>query len=179
MTNRGAGNLSGNVSVLLGKDDGTFQAPVNYAADLSPVAVAVGDFNGDGKPDLAIVNTDSNDISVLLGNGDGTFQAASNFDTGGNPVALAIADFNGDGKLDLVVANSSGASVSVLSGNGDGTFQSALDFPMSSFPQTEPLGISTAIADWTSWLPSVVAASSDCWGMATGHFRLLSIQREP
>ncbi len=140
VTNQGAGSLSGNVSVLLGKGDGTFQAPVNYAADQSPVAVAVGDFNGDGKLDLAVVNTDSNNISVLLGNGDGTFQAASNFGTQMSPRRLAVADFNADGKLDIVVTNMASNTVSVLLGNGEGTFQSALDFPVGNLPQAVAVG---------------------------------------
>ena len=55
------------VSVLLGNGNGTFQAAVNYAAGLSPSSVAVGDFNGDGKTDLAVANLASNNVSVLLG----------------------------------------------------------------------------------------------------------------
>ena len=67
------------VSVLLGNGDGTFQsaktttARAPYCPRLS-VFVAVGDFNGDGKPDLAVANQDSNSVSVLLGNGDGDFR---------------------------------------------------------------------------------------------------------
>ena len=66
----------GDVSVLLGNGDGTFQTAVNYAAGTTPQSVAVGDFNGDGKVDLVVVNRGDNDVSVLSGNGDGTFQAA-------------------------------------------------------------------------------------------------------
>ena len=73
------------MSVLLGNGDGTFQAAVNYPAGLNPFSVAVGDFNGDGKPDLAVANYGSNTVSVLLGNGDGTFQAAMSYDSGSIP----------------------------------------------------------------------------------------------
>ena len=64
------------VSVLLGNGNGTFQAAVNYAAGNEPDSVAVGDFNGDGKADLAVANRrTAMRVSVLLGNGNGTFQS--------------------------------------------------------------------------------------------------------
>jgi hypothetical protein len=73
------------VSVLLGKGDGTFQTAVNYGAGTGAYSVAVGDFNHDGKPDLAVANYGSNNVSVLLGKGDGTFQAAVNYGVGSGP----------------------------------------------------------------------------------------------
>jgi hypothetical protein len=125
------GGDDGNVSILLGNGDGTFQAANNIAAGKNPVSVAVGDFNGDGRLDLVVANHGNNTVSVLLGNGNGTFQAHVDYATGTGPNSVAIGDFNGDGSLDLVVANAgSSASVSVILGNGDGTFQPHADYPI-------------------------------------------------
>ena len=93
------------MSVLLGNGDGTFQPAVNFAAGACPDSVALGDVNGDGRPDLAVANG-NNSVSVLLGNGDGTFQAAVSSPRRGRfPVSVALGDVNGDGKPDLAVAN--------------------------------------------------------------------------
>jgi len=119
------------VSVLLGNGDGTFQAPVSYGAGTAPGSVTSGDFNGDGKPDLVVVNSNSNTVSVLLGNGDGTFQAPISYLAGASPSSVTSGDFNGDGKPDLVVANYNSSTVSVLLGNGDGTFQAAASYDVA------------------------------------------------
>src|SRR6266852_2253807 len=66
----------------------SFSAPANYAVGYSPHSVAVGDFNGDGRPDLAVANESSHTVSLLLGNGDGTFQTAQNFATGGEAASV-------------------------------------------------------------------------------------------
>src|SRR2546425_1319694 len=122
-----------------------------FAAGANPQVVAVGDFNGDGKLDLAVVNAGSTTVSVLLGNGDGTFQPALTFDAGGsNPTYVTTADFNGDGKLDLAVTiygcffyNSCPVvsnTVAVLLGNGDGTFQAPRLFLAGSGPNSVAVG---------------------------------------
>jgi hypothetical protein len=82
----------------------------------------VADFNGDGKPDLAVgcIAFESASISVLLGNGDGTFQPSVSYYPGSSPNSLVASDFNGDGNMDLVVA--AGSGISVFLGKGDGTF---------------------------------------------------------
>ena len=108
-----------------------FEPRVDYAAGPTPFSVAVGDFNGDGIPDLAVVNSGAgpgNGISILLGNGDGTFKTHVDYPAGGTPHSVAAADFNRDGKLDLAVANGNSNTVSILLGNGDGTFQSPVSY---------------------------------------------------
>src|SRR5438445_8452449 len=115
----------------------SFIARRDFPAGGAPFSLVVGDFNGDGVPDVAVANYGSHDISILLGHGDGTFQAPLTFATGGRwPVSVAVGDFNRDGKLDLAAANSGNdarpcchydpGNASVLVGNGDGTWQAPL-----------------------------------------------------
>jgi hypothetical protein len=129
-------NGPGSVSVLLGNGDGTFKAAVSYGVGTQPISVAVGDFKGDGKLDLAVANYYSGTVSVLLGNGDGTFQAAATYDVGGNAFSVAVGNFNlkNNGYPDLVVANFGTTTLSVLLGNGDGTFQAAVPYEVGSNP---------------------------------------------
>jgi len=114
-----------------------FASPTSYVVGSLPSDVAVGDFNGDGKPDIAVVNSGSNDVSVLLGNGDGTFQAATNFAVGNSMTNIAVGDFNGDGKLDIVVflpgkgTTFVAGELRILVGNGDGTFQAPVVTPLT------------------------------------------------
>jgi hypothetical protein len=101
----------------------------------SPNAVALGDLNGDGKPDAVTANLFGSNVSILLGNGDGTFTSAGTVATGTSPRNVQLADVNADNKLDIVTANSGNAdSVSVLLGNGNGTFQPKQDYPTGNDP---------------------------------------------
>ncbi len=104
----------GTVSILLGNGDGTFQPAVNYDADEFPYTVTAGDFNADGKVDLALTDLDSGKISFLLGNGDGTFQPHFELPTNARPVGLVAGDFNGDGALDLVIGGSNPEQVALM-----------------------------------------------------------------
>jgi hypothetical protein len=134
------------VSIFLGHGDGSFAAPVQYPTGpmiLSPPYhnVLAGDFNGDGKPDLAVAT--DNGVAILLGNGNGTFQpfsvVPSLVSSEPGDELLALTDFNNDGKLDIVKATQTGASIiNVALGNGDGTFQQALGFQIPSILNTEP-----------------------------------------
>jgi hypothetical protein len=138
----------------LGRGDGTFQAAVSYAAGSAPYSVAVGDFNGDGIPDLAVANVGSDNVSVLLGHGDGTFGPAVNYGVGISPRSVAVGDFNGDGVPDLAVVYRGG--VRVLLGNGDGTFQTT---PTSYVAGSVPASV--AVGDFNGdGLPDFAVANS-------------------
>jgi len=106
------------VTIFLGDGAGNFAPASNspISVGLQPEAILTGDFNNDGKLDLAIANAGDNTVTLLLGNGDGTFTQASGspYPVGTFPFSIAAADFNGDGKLDLAVANLSDGTVSIL-----------------------------------------------------------------
>jgi hypothetical protein len=133
---------SSNVEILLGDGKGNFNTAKNapIAVGTEPTSVAVGDFNGDGKLDLAVANADDGTISILLGNGDGTFGGVTNFGVGIRPISIAVADFNGDGKSDIAVANYSSSTVSVLLGDGTGSFPSVSSFPAGRHPAFIAIG---------------------------------------
>jgi hypothetical protein len=136
------------VTVLFGNGDGTFRSHVLYNTGVAPGALALGDFNGDGKLDLvvgenpAVVETPDCGcarISVLLGNGDGTYMPSVDYATGRFPSSVAVGDFNGDGHLDIAVANygtlvAPANTISVLLGNGDGTFQPQVTYTVGNNP---------------------------------------------
>jgi uncharacterized repeat protein (TIGR01451 family) len=105
--------------------------PINFPAPFQSSGMAVADFNGDHKRDLALVDSYGNAVDIYLGNGDGTFQSAVAYPAGTTPGSIVVADFNGDGFADLAVITS-GNSVDIFLGNGDGTFQPALNSVLSS-----------------------------------------------
>ncbi len=163
----GTATLCGSVGVLLGNGDGTFQPAVTYnSGGLYAYSVAVGDVNGDGKPDLVVVNETSSStsdatVAVLLGNGDGTFQPAVTYDAGGlYALSVAVADVNGDGKPDLLVANNCSktcvtGTVGVLLGTGGGTFQPVVSYDFGGIGAT-----SVAAADVNhDGIPDVLVAN--------------------
>ena len=136
-------NSAGSVTILLGKGDGTFTAAAaSPATGHYPSAIAVGDFNGDGKADLAVANSNDNTVTILLGKGDGTFTAAASPATGSYPYSMAVGDFNGDGKADLAVVNQSANTVTILLGTGQGTFT------VASTPATGSRSSGVAVGDF-------------------------------
>lgn len=134
------------VSILLGQGtnstaNGTFAPPAaplaaTYATGTGPAGVAVGDFNGDSKPDLAVTyatDSSNNSVSILLGNGDGSFGTATNFPAGSGPAGIVATAFAGT-NIDLAVADEAGNNVDVLIGNGDGTFVAPISLPTGNSP---------------------------------------------
>jgi len=120
-----------------------FPCPV-YETGAGPYSVAIGDFDGDGLPDLVVTNRNSTTVSVLRNRGDGTFAAKVDFVTGLNPSSVAIGDLEGDGLPDLVVTNWTSNTVSVLrntsSGGGVVAFAVKVDFATGSKPQSVAIG---------------------------------------
>ncbi len=117
--------MPGSLNVLLGGGDGSFLMATNYNLDPMGGVLSVGDFNGDAKPDLAVV-TDPSYLRLLLGDGTGAFMNVTNYDRHLIGGTVEVGDINGDGKADVVMATG-GSSVSVFAGNGDGTFSLAFD----------------------------------------------------
>ena len=107
-----------NVSVFIGNGDGTFKAARLLNTGAGPDGIVIGDWDGDAKQDIAVVDSDEiadHNVSLLFGNGDGTFQDAVPTTAQTNSVAIAAADLDGNGKLDFAVTNLSGDNtVSVL-----------------------------------------------------------------
>ena len=101
----------------------SFHAAGHFNTANHPVAIAAGDFDGDGNLDLAVVNS-NHTVSVMAGMGDGTFRDRVDYAIGVDGRSIVVADINGDGKADIAVGNAGTKSVSLLLGRGDGTFQS-------------------------------------------------------
>jgi hypothetical protein len=112
----------GEVSILLGRGDGTFDQATGYAQGQYNEGLAVADFDHDGKLDFAVANYSTSSVSVFLGNGKGKFKQKGTYAVGAAPIDLVTADFNSDGNGDLAAAIGWGG-VSILLGSGDGTFQ--------------------------------------------------------
>ena len=135
-----ASDGSSSVSILQGNGDGTFKPYTTANTGASQVgSVAIGDFNGDGYPDLATTSAPDNSIYILLNKATATpsFQAPVQYvqnDGTPNPAPyyLTIGDFNRDGNLDIISANNGNATVGILLGTGTGTFGAATYYPVGS-----------------------------------------------
>lgn len=138
----------GTVRTLMGKGDGSFRkGPVFTIPDgYGPVNLAVGDFNGDGIPDLAVVEyfgTSDGRLGIFLGKGDGTFRQSAEHRTGFEPTSAAVADFNGDNLVDVAITNqgvNGHGSVMVFFGNGDGTLRSPMTYKLPDYPYSVAAG---------------------------------------
>jgi hypothetical protein len=136
------GSAGGNVvEVFFGNGDGTFQPEIDTIVHLPSLrSIAVGDFNHDGKTDVAVAGEGSTNftgvVAVLLGNGDGTFQPETDYAVGDGPTSITVADLNADAIPDLVVASQGSNSVFTLLSNGDGSFQTPASWGLTAFPRS-------------------------------------------
>ena len=129
----------------------SFAAKVDFATGIYPESVAIGDMDGDGKPDLAVANTGSNTVSVFRNTSTtgsittASFAARIDFTVGIQPTLIAIGDLDGDGKADLVAANNNSFTVSVLrntttGGITSGSFAAKVDFTTAGDPRGIAIG---------------------------------------
>lgn len=163
----------GEVAILLGNGDGTFQAETDLTIPSNnPVGATIADFNGDGNLDIAVtaaVRSTTQGLYVALGNGDGTFNtpvfyASTEQDqtfTLPYPQYIQAIDMDGDGKLDLVYTNSNYSTVGIVFGAGDGTFGAPVEFPAGQY------AYGFAIADLNhDGTPDVVTGDDDFAGVS-------------
>lgn len=146
----------GSVSALVNQGDGNFKATVtatNVNSFTNGVALASGDYNGDGKVDLVVSSSSTLYVLPLAGDGTGAFTAGTIRSVGGITSDIALIDMDGDGKLDLVTANFSTNSVTVSLGAGNGTFSN----PLNQDASTRPGGLFVTDLDGDKKLDVVVA----------------------
>lgn len=194
-----ASSNTNNVLVLRGNGtngvwDGTYAAPVAYAAGTSPARLVAGDWNGDGVLDLACTNDGSHTLSIFVGHGvngrgDGTFANSQTLAMTGSPFGLARGDFDRDGIADLAVSDAAGSAITILRGKGDGTFSvsgtvacafGAEDIAWADVDGDGFADLMVACAgpgqlsllrgkgDGTFVAPANLASGSGCFGVATG-----------
>jgi Flp pilus assembly secretin CpaC/tetratricopeptide (TPR) repeat protein len=157
-------------SVFNGNGDGTFTEVTGSPFALpstatGPVAMTAADFNGDGNPDLAILNQSTRNVTILKGNGDGTFTEFPNspLAVGNLPVAITSGTLSGSNGPALAIVNQQDNTVSVYFGNGDGTFVAASQSPLAT--DTTPSGV--AIADFAQSSTGGIAVTNTAVGTVT------------
>ena len=136
----GTYNSIGSVSIRLGDGQGGFSGSTNVAVGSYPKSIAIGDFNRDGKQDIATANYNSATVSILLGDGLGGLSAATNVAVGVRPSSVAVGDFNGDGKQDIATANNTSNTVSIRLGDGLGGFSGTTNVVVGSEPTSVAVG---------------------------------------
>jgi hypothetical protein len=167
--------VAGAQTYAFGRED--FQAGTN------PWGVAVADFNGDGRTDVAVTNLQNNQITILLGSATGGFVESGTYATGSYPTVVVAADFNGDKKPDLAVLDAQAGTISILLGNGNGTFQSRVDYAVGE----SPVGLVAGDFDGDGKVDLATISTSDSavavlLGNGDGSFEvqaLISVASEP
>ncbi|HXI70466.1 MAG TPA: VCBS repeat-containing protein [Verrucomicrobiae bacterium] len=127
------------LTVLTNNGNGVFGSNVTLTAGIGPTAIAVGDFNADGKLDLVCANTGTNGnegttLTVFTNNGSGVLVSNLALSVGSEPLSVATTDVNGDGKLDIVCANGLGNSISVLTNKGGAKFATSATITVGTGP---------------------------------------------
>lgn len=143
----GSAGTTAFISLLLGRTEVGFRAPLEYSVGSGPKSVAVGDFNSDGKLDIVTANSESTNMSVLLGQGDGTFSNAVSYTTGLLPISVTTADFDRDGHADIAVVDDLAPGdfsvlfgVRVFKGIGDGRFEPGTTYSAGTNAQSLAAG---------------------------------------
>jgi FG-GAP-like repeat len=143
-----------------------FRLPVNLRVDGHPVSLAIGDFSGDGRPDLAAASRFS--VSVLLAASRGRFRRARVYPVHGTAQSVAAGDLNGDGRPDLAVANFDRDAVSVFLARPNGTFRAAVNYHTDDGPYTVAISDlnldgrpDLAVANWNAVTVSALLGRGD------------------
>jgi RHS repeat-associated protein len=163
-------DYGGAVTILLGNGDGTFTqangSPITISSEEID-SLAVGDFNGDGKLDLAVTSYYYPLVYILLGNGDGTFTQTDTPYVGNGPYSVAVGNFNNNGIPDLAVANNYDNTVRVLVGNGDGTFSQNQLLNVGTGPQSVAVGYFNGGGTPELAVVNLGVSCDDCGGQET------------
>jgi hypothetical protein len=133
-------SFSNNVWIRLGDGAGNFSNAPDVSVGALPASIAIGDFNNDGKQDLAVANNFSNSVSIRLGDGAGNFSGSTSVSTGSRPLSIALGDFNNDGKQDFITANQFSNDVSIQLGDGAGNFSGTTHFRIPAIPEDVAVG---------------------------------------
>ena len=135
------GNFSRDFVVSPQPGSSLFGAATTYAAGSGPTCTAVGDFNHDGKLDIAVADTSGGNVAVFLGDGRGGFGPATTFSSGGSdPEGVVVGDFNGDGNLDLATTNWPSGTIGILLGSGSGGFTTTTVSSGGNWPDAIAVG---------------------------------------
>jgi VCBS repeat protein len=141
---------SDRVSILLNRGGFAFRTAHVYRSRVRKYgswSVAIGDLNGDQRPDLATADPDANTATILFNTGDGRFRRVGAYATGASPKDVALGDLNGDHSLDLVTANEDASRVSVFINAGAGSFENRRDYRAGRASKTNSVAIGDLNAD--------------------------------